>query len=177
MKSHAIKCLLIICLFVPIVSCSQKPPVKENLEVKNRRDTILADAAKLRINWTNKLRKMTIDQLAQQLSKESTNGMESFNSMAFKELVSRPSNKADSILAVIEQARNRSSLLNLLAVRRINVEVYRRASDGLKATVLVDALKNAKTFNNFGLPHVRWEEAAQAIIEAGDSTKWHFAYC
>ena len=152
-------------------SCSQKKQQKEEPKpVVSQRDSVLADADKKRATWAQQLHAMTVKQLTEQLSKESVKGLEPFNSMAYKELTSRKSVAIDTIQNAIIKNANRSSLLSLLAVRKLSQPVYQKLDAQVKTSVYVDALRNAKTFNTFGLPHSKWEEAAQAIIEAGPVT-------
>jgi len=171
MKLHILRVLPIILIFPCMFSCSQK--AKKNEESKpvvSQRDSVLGDADKKRAAWAQQLHGMTEKQLADQLSKESVKGLEPFNSMTYKELTSRKSVAIDTIQNAVIKNANRSSLLNLLAVRKLSQPIYQKLDAQVKASVYVDALRNAKTFNTFGLPHAKWEEAAQAIIEAGPVT-------
>jgi hypothetical protein len=132
-------------------------------------DTLGLKAEDLRKNWQEKLKSMNIKELHEQLAKESLKSMEPFNSMTLKEAVSRGRNSFDELASQIEN--NRSSLLTLMALKEIDNIKYKLLPDSLKAEILIDALKNAVTFNTFGLPHVRWEAAAKAIIELGDANE------
>ncbi|MEO6632665.1 MAG: hypothetical protein ABIN13_13115 [Mucilaginibacter sp.] len=171
MKLHILRVLPIIIIFPCMFSCSQK--AKKNEESKpvvSQRDSVLGDADKKRAAWTQQLHAMTVTQLTEQLSKESVKGLEPFNSMAYKELTSRKSVAIDTIQNAVVKKADRSSLLSLLAVRKLSPPVYQKLDAQVKASVYVDALRSAKTFNTFGLPHSKWEEAAQAIAEAGPVT-------
>jgi len=171
MKSHILRVLPIILIFPCMFSCSPKKQQKEEPKpVVSRRDSVLLDADKKRAAWAQQLQAMTVKQLTDQLSKESVKGLEPFNSMAYKELTSRKSVTIDMIQNAVIKNANRSSLLSLLAVRKLSQPVYQKLDAQVKASVYVDALRGAKTFNTFGLPHAKWEEAAQAIIEAGPVT-------
>jgi hypothetical protein len=170
MKSHILRVLPIIVIFPCMLSCSQKKPNQEPKPVISQRDSVLADADKKRAAWTQQLHAMTVKQLTDQLSKESVKGREPFNSMAYKELTSRQSVTIDTIQNAVVKNTDRSSLLSLLAIRKLSAPVYQKLDARIKASVYVDALRSAKTFNTFGLPHGKWEEAAQAIIEAGPVT-------
>ena len=46
--------------------------------------------------------------------------------------------------------------------------IYRELDSAFRINVLVDALQNSENFNTWGLPHLYWEEAAQAIIDEGE---------
>ena len=152
-------------------SCGQqKQQTPESPVITSQRDSVLADAQKKREAWTQTLKDMTVTQLAAQLEKESVDGLEPFNSMAYKEILSRGEKAADSLQKLITKS-DRSSLLSLLALRRIDLAKYRVIPDVMKGAILEDALKNARRFNTFGLPHVKWEEAGAAIAESGDTVK------
>ncbi|MCO5949093.1 hypothetical protein [Mucilaginibacter flavidus] len=171
MKLHILRVLPIILIFPCMFSCSRKKQQKEEPKpVVSQRDSVLLDADKKRNAWAQQLQAMTVKQLTDQLSKESVKGLEPFNSMAYKELISRKSVAIDTIQNAVIKNANRSSLLSLLAVRKLSQPVYQKLDAQVKASVYVDALRSAKTFNTFGLPHAKWEEAAQAIIEAGPVT-------
>lgn len=152
------------------ISCGQQKREPESPAVTTQRDSVLADAKKRREAWTQTLKDMTLTQLTERLAKESLDGLEPFNSMAYKQMVSRGEKAADSLRISITKA-DRSSLLGLLALRRIDMSKYRLVPDLVKGGILADALKSAKTFNAFGLPHVKWEEAGAAITESSDTVK------
>jgi hypothetical protein len=170
MKSYILRVLPIILIFPCLFSCSQRKQNQEPKPVVSQRDSVLADADKKRTAWAQQLRAMTVKQLTDQLSKESVKGLETFNSTAYKELISRKSVTIDTIQNAVIKDANHSSLLNLLAIRKLSPPVYQKLDAQVKASVFVDALRSAKTFNAFGLPHGKWEETAQAIIEAGPVT-------
>jgi hypothetical protein len=171
MKFYILRVLPIILILPCLFACSPKQQKNEESKpVVSQRDSVLADADKKRTAWVQQLHAMTVKQLTDQLSKESVKGLEPFNSMAYKELTSRQSVTIDTITSTVIKNANHSSLLSLLAIRKLSPTVYQKLDAPVKASVYVDALRSAKTFNTFGLPHGKWEEAAQAIIEAGPVT-------
>src|SRR5258708_20520391 len=98
MKAHVPRVLPIILIFLCMCSCSEKTKQKEEPKpVVSQRDSVLGDADKKRAAWTQQLHAMTVKQLTDQLSKESVKGLEPFNSMAYKELISRKSPAIDTI--------------------------------------------------------------------------------
>jgi hypothetical protein len=160
--------LTLLMLMIASISCQPKDASQTGGgDDGAKQDTLGVKAETLRNNWQTKLKGMNIKELHQQLCKESMEGMEPFNSMALKETVSREKNSFDELSTQLEKTR--SSLLSLMALREIDNIKYKVLPDSLKASILLDALKNAKTYNTFGLPHVRWEAAARAIIEIGDA--------
>jgi hypothetical protein len=47
--------------------------------------------------------------------------------------------------------------------------IYQEMKADFRIAVLVDALRNSQFFNTWGLPHLYWEDAAQALIEEGEA--------
>lgn len=107
---------------------------------------------------------MQIPQLAQKLEADSLKSIEPFNSLAYREVVSRGPSAGRELASFVKNP-DRSSFLTLVAVRKVNQDVYASISDKTRATILVDALRNSKSFNTWGLPHLYWEDSAKAIIE------------
>ena len=142
-------------------------PPAQNQEQVHQQETVVAGAQIKREETVKQLKEMDVPQLAEQLASDSNRGLEPFNSLAFAEMVSRGENDAPALAAQLKQA-DHSSLLGLLALRKVSPENYRSLDANFRVTVLVDTLKTIKYFNTFGLPNVRWEDAAQAIIDEGD---------
>jgi len=161
----------ILILWVASFGCTQKGTDQTNSDAGDRQDTIGIKAEKLRNEWQQKLSAMNIEELHKQLQKESLQGMEPFNSMTLKETITRRENSFDELAKLVLQDESRASFLSLMALRNMDREKYHNLSDTLKADILLDALKNAKTFNAFGLPHVRWEAAARAVMEGEEAMK------
>jgi hypothetical protein len=135
--------------------------------VLTERDAVVADAQVRRERTSQQLKAMPMTQLAEQLAADSQRGREPFNSMAFAEAVSRRDVDAQALAPLLGMP-DRSSLLGLLALRHIAPQAYRDKGPRFRVSVLVDALKTSRYFNAFGLPHVHWEEAAQAIVAEGE---------
>jgi hypothetical protein len=111
---------------------------------------------------------MSVPDLAKKLAADSTRGVEPFNSLAYREAVSREKPVARELSAQIKDA-DRSSFLALLAIRKLDPEAYRTFDAKKRATILADALKQSKTFNAWGIPHLYWEDAGKAFIELGEA--------
>ena len=154
-------------LMVAVLSgCAMSPSKPSGASALKERDLVAAEAQVKREQTTQQLKSMPLMQLAKQLAADSERGREPFNSMAFSEALTRrdSAKELDRALAVSD----RSSLLGLLALRRIAPELYREKDRPFRIAVFVDALKNSRYFNAFGLPHLKWEEAAQALIDEGE---------
>lgn len=134
--------------------------------LKKAVDTIIQDAARKKEMYQKELESMNTEQLAKQLTIESDRGLETFNSLAYAEAVSRGKDTAGQLVKQVT-ATNKSSLLSVLAIKKVDSAVYYKLEPSLRLRVLLDALKTARFYNEFGLPHVKWEEAAQAIISEG----------
>lgn len=129
--------------------------------VKDRTEALEA-AAKKREERHTKLKAMNVAGLAAELAVDSTKEREPFNSSAFAETVRRGEAAAQELVPAITP--DRKSLLALLALRRSRA-AYDRIPPNVRAAILVDALRNSRYFNTWGMPHLKWEEAAQAIID------------
>lgn len=156
-------------LLITAVSCKQNRDTSGSGDDGAKQDTLGMKAETLRKNWTEKIKAMDVKQLHQQMAKESEEGMEPFNSMTLKEAVARGKNSFDELASQLDGTRK--SLLTLMALRDIDNVRFKQLPDSIKVNALLDALKNAKTFNTFGLPHVRWEAAAQAILENAEAAR------
>ncbi len=116
------------------------------------------------------LKGMDVRRLAQELWADSRKGVEPFNSAAYRELVSRGERVAAEVKATLQTA-DASSLLVLLALRNMSTAQYQAVDQGFRVRVLVDALKNARFFNMWGIPHLFWEDAAKAVIAEGKAAE------
>src|SRR5882724_11605654 len=144
MRIHTLRYMLVCMALITFgtFSCGQQkqqPP--ESPGVTSQRDSVLADAQKKRDAWTQTLKDMTLTQLTERLAKESQDGLEPFNSMAYKEIVSRGEKVADSLQKLITKG-DRSSLLSLVALRRIDMSKYKLVPDVMKGSIFADALKS-----------------------------------
>jgi hypothetical protein len=111
---------------------------------------------------------LSVPQLAEELRAESTKGVAPFNSPAFKEIVTRGA-AAGGELAPLVVAKGPESFLGLLALRQLDQSKYKALAPDLRAAILVESLRTAKSFNAFGLPGTTAEAAAAAIVEDGQT--------
>jgi len=138
----------------------------EKPEIVNQRNGVLEQAQQKRDAHIQQLKAMDVPHLAQQLSVESQKGREPFNSATFTEMVSRGRDGATALAPLIMQP-DRSSLLSLLALRKMSPEQYKQLKPELRVSILTNSLKTQQYFNTFGTPNDHWEDAAKAIIEEG----------
>jgi hypothetical protein len=130
----------------------------------------LKEMAQKRAAYQKELAQMNPAQLHEILQNESLESTEPYNSMAYTELVSRGEKAAPELESLLKQ-RDRSSLLGLLALRDMDQRIYQQLEPPFRIAVLVDALKNSKYFNTWGLPHLYWESAAKALIAEGKTAE------
>lgn len=161
--------LLILAICALASGCNRKPATSQDATIARQQEGLDALEAKRQARAQG-LKGMQVSQLAEQLAADSTRGVEPFNSMAFTEVVSRGGEVAASLRTAVSRP-GASSLLGLLALRRISPPEYKSLDAGLRSQVLLDSLRESKFFNTWGLPHVAWEEAAKAIIDEGQAVE------
>ncbi len=114
-------------------------------------------------------KQMNDDTLLKKLADQSKRKKEPFNSLAYRELVSRKTIKPENLVSLIHQLNNGNALLPLLLLRTLNDKAYTSVPIGIKANILTDALQQSKTFNVWGLPGLYPEDASKALIACGTS--------
>lgn len=114
--------------------------------------------------------------LISELMDDSKNGVEPFNSSAYRSIQDKPREKGKNVTLSNElvasfsrSPSDRSSFLGLLALRKINESAYRGLKPQFRVRVLTDALDHSQHFNAWGLPHIKWEEASIALIGEGEA--------
>jgi len=107
--------------------------------------------------------------LLKKLVEQSTAKREPFNSLAYRELRGRKDVSADSLVSLVREMHNGDALLPLLLLRKLHEKEYLAIAAEERASVLTDALKNSKTFNTWGLPHIYLEDASRAMLECGQA--------
>ena len=117
----------------------------------------------------SELAAMALPALVVALDKDSQDGIEPFNSAAYKRVTTGGFSAAELRNAI--ETDNHWTLLPVLALRKIDVNEYAKLPAAKRAAVLTDALKNSKTFNIWGTPHLGWEEAGKALIADRDAAR------
>jgi hypothetical protein len=161
-------------ILVFMFSCgtgTQRGATNEETEKKEKEiDSIATKAAAMRTAYLQELSEMNNEQLAQQLLEESDRGLEPFNSLAYKETIERGSKIAELLVRSVKDT-TRTSLLSLLALNEIDRKMYDKVGVNIRVAILLDALRNSKLYNAFGLPHVRIEFAGETIIKEGENIR------
>ena len=144
---------------------------------EEKRSQFIREANDNRLKRIAALTKMGETHLTAELRRESLEGIAPFNSLAYKEVVSRVRRDPSfarllaNLLISTPTPPDQSSLLGLLALRNGNPTVYRNLAPTFRVGVLIDALTRAKTFNAWGFLNLRWNEAAVALIEEKDAAR------
>lgn len=105
--------------------------------------------------------------LIKKLENDTAKQVSPFNSLPYRELVSRGPSVAQTLKSSI--APDSNSFLTLLALRKVSARAYRTVEPSIRLKILIDTLRSSKYFNTWGIPHLYWEDAAKAIIEEGSA--------
>lgn len=151
------------------VGCQQVGKTEAERELDDRIEQ-LEELAEKRQAREKELAAMEVPQLVRELRNESERGVEPFNSMPYRELTSRGRKAAPELKTLLRDA-NRTSFLGLLALRQMDPTLYRELEPPFRVSVLIDALRTSDYFNAWGLPHLYWEDAAQAVIDEGQAAR------
>lgn len=149
--------------------CRATPPTSGDAKVTRDQKELASLDTKRQVRL-QELKAADVRRLAQELSADSSKGQEPFNSMAYRELVSRGESIAPELKATLTKA-DALSLLALLALRRVSPAQYQSVDQSFRIAVLIDALKSSKTLNTWGIPHLFWEDAAKAVIAEGKAVE------
>jgi hypothetical protein len=156
-------------LLVFVFSCNTTDQ-KGSTNQETKIDSMAIKAAAMRSAYIQELKEMNNEQLVNQLDKESDRGLEPFNSLAYQEAIKRGPKFGDYLVRMIRDT-SKTSLLSLLALNKIDVNSYNKVNPLFRAEILLDALRNSKLYNAFGLPHVRIEFAGETIIKEGKNIR------
>lgn len=152
-----------LAILILAIGCAQQ---KGSGELSSDKTAELRALQDKRENRRKQLQSMNAKQLAQELAADSEKGREPFNSSAYQETISRGEGVAGDLKQSLTRA-DRSSLLSLLALRRVSPTAYHTLEVSFRVNVLVSALETSRYFNTWGIPNDYWEDAAKALIEEG----------
>lgn len=156
--------LMLVCFWA--AGCSVK---KEDTPVQSQQRTQLQEQQRIAAQTAQTYKAMDNAALLQKLSEQSARQKEPFNSLAYRELVTRKDVDSGSLVALINGKKNGDSLLPLLLLRKLDEKTYSQIPVEVRASVLTDALQRSKTFNSWGLPNFYLEDASKALLECGKS--------
>ena len=135
---------------------------------RDERTAQLKEFQRKRESREKELKAMDVKQLAAALTTDSQKAREPFNSPAYREMIKRGEAAAAELKPLITE-RDRSSLLGLLALRKLSAAEYQSLEPAFRCNVLVGSLSGSKYFNTWGVPNFYWEDAGKAIIDEGDA--------
>jgi hypothetical protein len=162
----SISFLLCVCF----ASCTRKDKsarlTAEQSAAKSRLEEQMTEAART----TQTYHAMDNATLLGRLTEQSKALREPFNSLAYRELKTRPNVDPAALTALVKANPNIGGLLPLLLLRRLDNRAYLDVPAETRGNVLTNALEAAKVFNTWGLPSVYLEDASNAMFEAGRST-------
>lgn len=118
--------------------------------------------------YVKQLKAMDAPALAARLEVDSLKGREPFNSLAYSELLSRGPAAAESLQRAMVKP-DHTSLLGLLALRKLDPRRYAEVPQSFRVAVLADSLGTAKLFNTWGIPGQYGTDAAAAFAAEGDA--------
>ncbi|MEJ2310515.1 MAG: hypothetical protein P8Z31_09080 [Gammaproteobacteria bacterium] len=112
------------------------------------------------------IQKMPLPQLFAKSDEDSSKLIEPYNSVAYREITRNRKDSAEQLRQYLTQQKT-ASYIPLLALRKIDEKAYAQIKPETKVAVLIGLLANSKSYNTWGLPHLYWEDAAEAVIELG----------
>jgi hypothetical protein len=163
-KSQTLFGSLILLAFFGATGCSAKhEETPQQIEQKSQ----LAEQDRLVAQTTQTYKAMDNAGLLKKLAEQSARKREPFNSLAYRELVTRKDVDAKQLVSMVNEKKNGDALLPLLLLRQLDEKTYAQLPVEVKASVLTDALQNSKTFNAWGIPNFYLEDASKALLECG----------
>ena len=162
------KLTLIVCLAALVFGCrntNKNQKTTQQVQFETQQDTIALKAKATEEAY----KKMTTEQLLPQLETDALKGEETFNSSAFREIITRK-DAAQSIYGSIKDT-SRKEFFKLMALKKIDNNLYNVVTPDTAIAILTDALDKSVTFNVWGMPDHYWESSAKAIIDFGKPAK------
>lgn len=166
---HTYQALALAIVLAALAGCSNTrklpPPTDEQNQAKTQLESQMKEAAQTAQTYHAKDNATLLIKLAE----ESKNQRDYFNSLAYRELKTRTNVDTNALVALVKQTPNADGLLPLLLLRQLDPKAFAALPAEQRANVLVDALKNAKYFNSWGLPNAYSQDAAKATLETGNA--------
>jgi len=142
---------------------------RKETPVQTQMKTQLEQQEKLAAHTAQVYKAMDNDALINKLVEQSAREREPFNSLAYRELVTRKNVDSKALVAIVNDKKNRDAVLPLLLLRKLDEKTYSQIPAEVRSSVLTDALEQSKTFNMWGLPNFYLEDASKALLECGES--------
>lgn len=152
--------ILGLALFGLLLSCRERVSPSQD-KVQQEQEALNRKVAAKEESYKQK----TVPDLISELESAALKGKEPFNSLAFREIVKRK-DSAENVFQSIK-TKDQKEYFKVMALNKINAELYKRLSCDVICAVLSDSLQKSAVFNAWGLPHLYWESSAKAIVECG----------
>lgn len=166
MNMHYARAILIVmAALVAPTACSQQQEPQPPEQARVLEEKVRQGEAR-RKQVEAEYRALSIPDLVRRLEEDARRDVEPFNSLSYREVTSRGQDVVKALISAVGTP-DRSSFLTLMAVRKLSPDGYQSLDVTLRGRILADALRTAKHFNAFGIPHQRWEQSGRAIIELG----------
>ncbi len=156
---------ILACLCAAGCNSARREETPEQTQLKTQLDQQEKAAAQTAQNY----KAMDNAALIQKLEEQSARKREPFNSLAYRELVTRKDVDSKALASIVNEKKNGDAILPLLLLRHQDEKAYMQISPQVRASVLTDALEQSKTFNMWGMPNFYLEDASKALLETGQS--------
>ena len=157
---------IVMAALVALTACSQQQQEAQPPEQARALEEKVKQGEARRKQVEAEYRALSIPDLVQRLEEDAKRDVEPFNSLAYREVTGRAQEVSKALIPAI-RTPDRTSFLTLMALRKLSLDGYQSLDVTLRGRILVDALRTAKHFNAFGIPHQHWEQSGRAIIELG----------
>lgn len=159
--------LIVYILAALAMSCSRGP--QETAETRAAREEHVRQMEELetkRQETVAKIQAMEFPALMSLMEEDSDRGIEPFNSPAYREVTNQ---RGEERLRLLEEIKAREAVpyLPLLALRKIDSGGYESLESDIKLHALLTEFGRSQSYNKWGLPHLYWEDAAEALVELG----------
>ncbi|HEY9046551.1 MAG TPA: hypothetical protein VIN08_11675 [Ohtaekwangia sp.] len=162
MKYFIITFLALSVLLIAGCKTSTKNPSDQ--QVQKKQFEVTQDSIDQLVKATEeKFRAMNTEQLISELEQSALKGREPFNSASFREIIKRK-DAAEPLYKSITDSTQKE-YFKLMALQKIDKELYTKIKPANGAAILTDALAKSEVFNAWGLPNEYWESSARAIID------------
>jgi hypothetical protein len=156
---------ILACLCAAGCSTAKREETPEQTQLKTQLD----QQEKLAAQTTQTYHAMDNAALINKLVEQSARKREPFNSLAYRELVTRKDVDSKALASIVNEKKNGDAILPLLLLRKLDEKSYTQISAQVRSGVLTDALEQSKTFNMWGMPNFYLEDASNALLESGQS--------
>ena len=115
------------------------------------------------------VRNSKLPELLGQMNKDSKT-REHFNSPAYREMTRNRKGESNALFELINQ-HEKVGYITLMALRKMDVELYGKTDVGLRLNALAESFRETKVYNRWGIPHLYWQAPAKSMIELGEDAE------